>query len=109
MVILMVAAAAKPPDGGGQMHVAPSFAAVVGRSNDENGVTLGVVSTFRGEPSLRISRQEIESLAAPFHQALVGRFSAGQALHGGHTKILRDSGAQRALFSGPPGREARSD
>nr|XP_027083663.1 uncharacterized protein LOC113705962 [Coffea arabica] len=74
----MAAAAAKPPERGGQKFVAPSFAAVVGRSNDEDGVTLGVVSTFRGEPSLRISRQEIESLAAPFHHALVGRFSAGR-------------------------------
>ena len=78
VLILMTAAAAKPPERGGQKLVAPSFAAVVGRSNDEIGVTLGVVSTFRGEPSLRISRQEIESLAAPFHQALVGRFSAGR-------------------------------
>nr|XP_027086510.1 uncharacterized protein LOC113708247 [Coffea arabica] len=44
----MTAAAAKPPERGGQKLVAPSFAAVVGRSNDEIGVTLGVVSTFRG-------------------------------------------------------------
>ena len=48
----------KPPDGGGLMQVAPgtSFATVVGRSAEEKMMVLGVVSTFQGEPALRLSR-----------------------------------------------------
>ncbi|XP_027169589.1 uncharacterized protein LOC113769330 [Coffea eugenioides] len=62
----------KPPDGGPQL----SYASVVlEASNGREPAALGEVSSFRGEPTLRLSRQEIEQLSAPFKNALVGRFS----------------------------------
>ena len=37
-------------------------------------MALGEVSSFRGEPALRLSRHDIETLSQPFQNALVGRF-----------------------------------
>ena len=36
---------------------------------------LGEISSFRGEPALRLTRQEIATLSEPFQNALMGRFS----------------------------------
>ncbi|XP_027177262.1 uncharacterized protein LOC113776327 [Coffea eugenioides] len=56
------------------------MAATVGPPVKEKGIApLGVVSSFRGDPALRLSRHDIDCLAAPFHNALVGRFSTGRA------------------------------
>ena len=53
-----------------------SFASVLaGASDKPDAIALGEVSTFRGEPALRISRREIEQLSEPFQNSLVGRFS----------------------------------
>ena len=53
-----------------------SFAAVVsgGAAVAASGA-LGEVSTFRGEPALRLTKQDIAKLAEPFQNALVGRFA----------------------------------
>nr|XP_027103207.1 uncharacterized protein LOC113724514 [Coffea arabica] len=52
-----------------------SFAAVVADNGSEEGFNPGTVSTFRGEPALRIAKKDIMQLALPFQHALVGRFS----------------------------------
>ena len=68
----------KPPDGGGLLSASlgKSFASVVsGMALGEKDIALGVVSTFRGEPALRVSHQGISFLSEPFRNALVGRFA----------------------------------
>ena len=55
--------------------VSRSFAAVVADNGTEEGFNPGLISTFRGEPALRIAKQDILQLALPFQHALVGRFS----------------------------------
>lgn len=69
------------PAGGGNPDQPPpvrSFAAVVSSGSESvatgSSFDPGVVSTYRGEPALRISKQEILQLAEPYRNALVGRF-----------------------------------
>nr|XP_027109380.1 uncharacterized protein LOC113729260 [Coffea arabica] len=67
-------AAPKPPDlGDGNGR---SFAAVVAARSAAAIVDEGIgeISLYRGEPALRLSRQEMQTLAAPYRNALVGRF-----------------------------------
>ena len=72
-------AAAKPPDIHGS-GAGRSFAAVVANGSPDAVCDEGIgeVSLYRGEPSLRLSRQDMCALAAPYRNALVGRFAAAR-------------------------------
>nr|XP_027120477.1 uncharacterized protein LOC113737442 [Coffea arabica] len=59
----------KLPDSG--TSVLRSFASVLADGTKQtDALALGEVSTFRGEPALRISRREIEQLSVPFQNSL---------------------------------------
>ena len=70
-------AALQPPEGavGGAPPLSKSFAAVITASSSAEAFDPGQVSSYRGEPALRIAKSDILQLARPFQQALVGRFS----------------------------------
>ena len=62
----------KPLDG---RPLPASFAVVIsGRSFGSEAVALGEVSSFRGEPTLRLSWQEIDTLSKPYQNALARCF-----------------------------------
>jgi len=63
----------RPPD----FHVTKSFALVLAGSSASTP-SLGKISTFKGEPALLISRQELQLLSEPYKNALVGKFSMGR-------------------------------
>ena len=70
-------AAPKPPD----LHcnAGRSFADVVVDGSGPAAVEgIGEISRHRGEPALRLLRQDMINLAAPFRNALVGRFAASR-------------------------------
>ena len=68
----------KPPDGGGLLSASlgTSFASVVSvMALGAKDIALGVVSTFRGEPALRVSHQGLSFLSDPFLHSLMGIFA----------------------------------
>ena len=68
----------KPPDDDGSASIKPgkTFVVVVSsKSAFEDGASdVGVVSTYPGELALRLTHQEMLSLAEPFQNVLVGQF-----------------------------------
>ena len=70
----------QPPGGEGPPlpGLTRSFVAVTASSSIPplgQGLDIGVVSLFRGEPTLCMTREVMLRLAEPFHNALVGRFA----------------------------------
>ncbi|XP_071928035.1 uncharacterized protein [Coffea arabica] len=62
---------------GATSHAPKTFAAAVavsGSAAPDAGSEVGTVSSFRGEPALRMSQEDMLCLAEPFRHALVGRF-----------------------------------
>lgn len=70
-----------PPDhppGRGLPPPARSFVAMLFAGSSMGSSEPGIVSTFRGEPALRMSHGEMLLLAEPFPNVLVGRFAYGR-------------------------------
>ncbi|XP_071920617.1 uncharacterized protein [Coffea arabica] len=57
---------------------AKTFASVLSQSPSSASSGVGLLSTYKGEPSLVISRQDMLQIAAPYSNALVGRFAVGR-------------------------------
>lgn len=57
-----------------------TFASVLSGSisSPVNSIDVGCLTVHRGEPSLRLTRQEMLSISQPFSNSLVGRFAAGR-------------------------------
>ncbi|XP_071926168.1 uncharacterized protein [Coffea arabica] len=57
---------------------AKTFASVLSQSPSSASSGVGLLNTYKGEPSLVISRQDMLQIAAPYSNALVGRFAVGR-------------------------------
>ncbi|XP_027155903.1 uncharacterized protein LOC113756420, partial [Coffea eugenioides] len=57
---------------------AKTFASVLSQSPSSASSGVGLLSTYKGEPLLVISRQDMLQIAAPYSNALVGRFAVGR-------------------------------
>ncbi|XP_027062808.1 uncharacterized protein [Coffea arabica] len=55
-----------------------TFASLLSQSPSSSSSGIGHLSTYKGEPSLVISRQDMMQIAAPYSNALVGRFAVGR-------------------------------
>ena len=55
-----------------------TFASILSQSPSPSSSGIGHLSTYKGEPSLVISRQDMIQIAAPYSNALVGRFAVGR-------------------------------
>ncbi|XP_027124270.2 uncharacterized protein [Coffea arabica] len=71
---------AAPQHGEAPFLVRPSktFASILAQSPSSSSSGIGHLSTYKGEPSLVISRQDMLQIAAPYSNALVGRFAVGR-------------------------------
>ncbi|XP_071933097.1 uncharacterized protein [Coffea arabica] len=55
-----------------------TFASILSQSPSSSSSSIGHLSTYKGEPSLVISSQDMIQIAAPYSNALVGRFAVGR-------------------------------
>ncbi|XP_027156871.1 uncharacterized protein LOC113758040 [Coffea eugenioides] len=55
-----------------------TFASLLSQAPSSSSSGIGHLSTYKGEPSLVISRQDMMQIAAPYSNALVGRFAIGR-------------------------------
>ena len=63
------------PSSGGTQHKYFAEVLMDGTGTEDGTTAVGRLGSYRGEPALVLSRQDMDNIAAPYHNVLVGRFA----------------------------------